>query len=392
VRWLLGLLVALHVLAAVVVGVTTDWAQPGFTTGDSLQYKELTANHGVPYRDYDVAFPPLTWAFVELVELPDDPEVAGRLLVLTQLVADLAVAAALAHGWSRRSAVAWLALMLPLCWGGWIFARVDLLSVALAIGGLALARRRRETGGGVLLALGVFAKAWPVLTLPGLWAEARRRALTVAVGVLAAGGLLWLLVGGLGGFQQVLTFRGARGYQVESTVGSVLVMGTDHAVLSDAGALRIASQPEWAKYTVAGLLAVGVTIAWLLGLRAARRLPGSATEAAVLGSLVAVGLLLVLSPLLSPQYLVWLLPFVALRWRDVPLVATVAGALVLTAWVASQYDELLGESRTALGRLIVFRNGLLVIAVAIGMARLLELASRRVSAPDAACTARRTPR
>jgi hypothetical protein len=391
-RWLLGLLVALHVLAAVVVGVTTDWAEPGFTTGDSLQYKELTGNHGVPYRDYEVAFPPLTWAFVELVELPDDPSAAGRLLVLTQLVADLAVAAALAYGWSRRGGVAWLVLLLPLCWGGWIFARIDLLSVALAMWGLALARRRREADGGLLVALGVFAKAWPVLTLPGLWAEARYRALKVAIGVLAAGGLLWLLVGGLGGFQQVLTFRGARGYHVESTVGSVLLMGTEHEFYSEAGALRIASQPEWAKYTVAGLLVAGVTIAWVLGLRAARRLPSRATEAAILGSLVAVGLLLVLSPLLSPQYLVWLLPFVALRWRDTPLVATVAGALVLTAWVASHYEELIGESRRALGRLIVLRNGLLVIAIAIGMARLLELATRRVSAPDAACTARRTRR
>ena len=55
-RWLLGLLVALHVLAAVVVGVTTDWAEPGFTTGDSLQYKELSGNDGLPYRDYEVAF------------------------------------------------------------------------------------------------------------------------------------------------------------------------------------------------------------------------------------------------------------------------------------------------------------------------------------------------
>ena len=74
------------------------------------------------------------------------------------------------------------------------------------------------------------------------------------------------------------------------------------------------------------LLVAGVTIAWVLGLRAARRLPSRATEAAILASLVAVGLLLVLSPLLSPQYLVWLLPFVAMRWRDVPLVATMAGS------------------------------------------------------------------
>ncbi len=258
--------------------------------------------------------------------------------------------------------------------------------------GLALARRRRETGGGVLVALGVFAKAWPVLTLPGLWAEARDRALKAAIAVLVAGGLLWLLAGGPAGLQQVLTFRGARGYQVESTVGSVLLLGTDHLTFSEAGALRIASQPEWAKYTAAALLVAGVTVAWVLALRAARRLASCAAEAATLGSLVAIGLLLVLSPLLSPQYLVWILPFVALRWRDRPLVATMAGAVVLTAWVASRYEELIDDSRVALGRLIVLRNALLVAVVAIGMARLLELASRRVSAPDAACTARRTPR
>ena len=147
-RWLLGLLVALHVLAAVVVGVTTDWAEPGFTTGDSLQYKELTGNDGLPYRDYEVAFPPLTWAFVELVELPDDPATAGRLLVLTQLRGrprgggrpGLRLVAAQCRGLARADAPA-------------VLGRMDLRPDRPALGGprdrgLALARRRREAGGG----------------------------------------------------------------------------------------------------------------------------------------------------------------------------------------------------------------------------------------------------
>jgi hypothetical protein len=352
----------------------------------------LTEHVGVPYRDYEVAFPPLTWAFIEVVAAPGSADGAGRLLVLTQLVADLAVAAALAFGWSHRHAIAWLALLLPLCWGGWIFARLDLMSAALAMWGLALARRRHQNAGGVVLGLSAFAKAWPVLTVPGLWVEGRRRALEVTSVVVGAGGLVWLAVGGREGIEQVLTFRGAAGYHVESTVGGVLLLTGDEPAFSEAGALRIASQPAWAKTTVALLLVAGVVVAWTLAWRAARRHRDVASEAAVLGSLVAVGMLLVLSPLLSPQYLVWLLPFVALRYRDRALVVVTVAALVLTARVAERYDELIDEGRVALARLVVVRNGLLIAAVAIGLVRLVRLVTLPVSAPDAACTARRTRR
>jgi hypothetical protein len=145
-RWAIGALVAIHLLAGVRVMLATDWEQPSFTTGDHLQYRALVAEPGWPYRDKTVAFPPVTYLAFEAIEGHGTATTGGRLLVLTQLACDLAVAAALAAGWGRRAATAWLVLLLPLLWDGWVLARIDLLSVALALGGLALVRRGDSDG------------------------------------------------------------------------------------------------------------------------------------------------------------------------------------------------------------------------------------------------------
>ncbi len=371
VRWLLALLVALHLAAAWNVAFNSDWTVPDFATGDNRRFREIAAAPGVPYRDADIEYPPLGWLYLELIGAPDDVTTGGRLLVLTQLVADLAVAAALAYGWGRRTAVAWLVLMLPLCWEGWIYGRFDLLAVALAMWGLALARRHRETLGGALVGLSAFVKAWPIVTVPGLAVEHRPRALRTSLLTLLIGGLGWLALGGPSGVAQVVSFRGATGWQVESTVGSVLLLDATRPSRSESGALRIGEQPGWAKVVLAVLLLGGIVIAWLLARRAARSGGTSPAEAAVLGNLVCVGLLLVLSPLLSPQYLVWLLPFVAIRWRDWLITGLMAASLVLSALVARNYGQLLNHG-TGWGLLVLVRNGLLVAIVGLGFQRLVR--------------------
>ena len=94
--------------------------------------------------------------------------------------------------------------------------------------------------------------------------------------------------------------------------------------------------------------------------------------------LAAVGAVLVLAPVLSPQYLVWLLPFAAVLAADAVVLALAAAASVLTAAVAHAYDDFVAGSPWWQWA-VVTRNAVLVALVAVAFARLA--AARR--APSA---------
>jgi hypothetical protein len=365
-------LVAVHVLAAAAVLVRTDWTRRGFVSGDSLRYRAIARAGGWPYRDHAVEFPPVAWLAVKLVAAWGSPTTTATLLVLTQLAADLATAASLAWAWGRRAALTWLALLLPLCWDGWIFARIDLLSVGLATAGLALVWRGRPAGGGALIGTAALVKAWAVTLVPGLAVVGRRVAATGAAVTVAAVGVSWLAVGGLDGVGQVVTFRGATGWQLESTVGALVHLFGDARPRGESGAWRIGVQPGWTKPVLAiGLVAV-TTLGWWLAHRAHRR--SRVDDPAFFhGAVIAVVALLVLAPILSPQYLVWLLPFVAVLWRDRTLVALTAIAVVTTAVVAYGYTPL-RRGELWLQLVLVGRNALLVVIGVVTASRLLRAA------------------
>jgi hypothetical protein len=386
-RWLLALLVALHVLAAGHVAWTTDWTTPSFVSGDHLSYRQLVETPGAAYRDKTVAFPPLSYAAFVVIEDHGTPTGGGRLLVLTQLACDLAVAAALAWGWGRRAASAWLVLLLPMLWEGWIFARIDLLSVALCVGGLALVRRRMPRPGGLALAAACLAKLWPVALLPGLGVERQRKAAAWTVGGLVAGAGAWLATGGVDGVRDVVTFGGSKGWQAESTVGAVLYLRDGGPLVAEGGAWRIGTEPSWSGLALGLAVVAVVAAAWWLATRAR---PGHVTPAADLARVAAVGAVIVLAPILSPQYLVWLLPFVAIVATDRVLTGLTFASSALTALVAWHYEDFVdgyGSWRLA----VMARNGLLVAVVVLALVRLRSCAEG-VSARDEARRARRTPR
>jgi hypothetical protein len=378
-RWLLGVLLVLHVAAAMHVAFGTDWARPNFVSGDHLAYRATVAAPGVAYRDKTVVFPPLSYAAFDAIESHTGVTTSGRLLVGIQLASDLAIAGALAAAWGRRAAVAWLALLIPFLPTGWVFARIDLLSVALAVGGLALIRRRAERSGGLLMALGTLAKVWPLAILPGLVVEGRRRAAIWAAGTLGLAGTVWLIIGGASGVLDTFTFGHATGWQIESTIGAVRFLAGGGPVRLEVGALRVGSTPGWAGPLLDVVLVALVAAAW--GLAAQRR---DDPRVADVARLAAVGAVLVCSPVLSPQYLVWVLPFVAVLAVDGAVVTLGALAVVATAALAYEYDPFqAGETRWQL--VAVGRNAVLVALVAVGFARL-------ISATSAARTDRRTRR
>jgi hypothetical protein len=291
---------------------------------DVLRAERIASSPATPYRDFPVEYMPLETGAIELIGGDGFVATSVRLAVIA-FVADLAAAGAVAWGWGRRPAAIYLLVGLPLL--SFMYQRFDPVSVAFAAWGLAWLKSR---GDGVLsggaLGLAIMAKLWAVALLPLLLL---RRAWRAAAGVAAVGvviGSAWYYVGGPRAPFQVLSFRDATGWSVESVIGNLLWIVTRRQIGPQAGAIRIGDAPTWAKGVL--LLAL-LACEWVIWRRATheRRDPAGGTAVA------AVMALMVLSPLLSTQYFAWILPWVAVafegddRERRIATLAAVAIAI-----------------------------------------------------------------
>jgi hypothetical protein len=239
-------------------------------------------------------------------------------------IVDLAVGAVLGYGWGVFAALVYLTIGLPLLI--FIYLRLDLLSVALAALGLALVRRGHERAGGISLALAVLTKVWPIALLPVLLIRARWRAARSFGVALLLGVLAWVAWAGWTGPMEVLTFRHAAGWEVGSLIGSLVHLFSSAPLVFQSGAVRVGVAPLWAK----GLLGAGVVVLSSIVWSRAIRRPYTADGVAAVS---AVAVLLVLSPILSEQYIIWLLPWAAIAavHRERTLVALAFLLAVLTS-------------------------------------------------------------
>lgn len=216
------------------------------------------------------------------------------LILLGRAVGKLADDAGTAGGAER-----WAALALPLV--PLVAFRLDPLPTLLAVVALRLAFARAGWGSMWAGIGAIAAKGWPVVLAPiEWWAGRRRQAMVWAVFAVALGGGLLLTPG----FQEGRDFSGIH---LETVAGSVIALvsslfgsGADLAVA--AGATYVAA-PTW-------VLAVGPALAATL-LWGTRRLwraePGPGSGARLAGVLTLA--LLLASPLLSAQFLLWLTPW-----------------------------------------------------------------------------------
>ncbi len=345
----LGLL-ALRVLAlvAVVVGV------PHVPNAAAQRFVEIAHAPGLPWRATLVEYAFGDWIVIRAVGF-GGVGLARALLGLVAFGSDLVAWRAVAAGWGRAAAVRYLWLGAPLL--AFIYRRSDLVAVALAAGGLALAARGRERAGGVSLAAGALVKIWPIVVAPALAIERHMRALRTAAIALVAGVAGWLLLGGADALRQVGTFRGATGWELESTVGVVVwALTGEHRF--EAGANRTGTVPAGAGPALLAATLLTVVAIWLL----ARRRPFTPAGPP---ALAAVAALLVFAPVFSPQYVVWLVAWGAIAGRDgprwswltsVPVILT--GTLV-TLWYA---DVDLGPGGN---QLVLAARNLAVMAIVI---------------------------
>ena len=372
---LVVLLVALRV-GSVVIALEGD-ATRGLHTvlpGDVKRYHAIAVSVGTPYRDFPVEYPPVTLGAIELLD-GSSVRSATVQLMWSQLALDLVVAVIVAWGWRRRVGLWYLILGTPFVFYPFLYLRLDLLSVALAVGGLAYVRRRHPLAGGALLALACLAKLWPIVIVPSLVLQRSWRAVAVFSITLSAGIVAWVAWGGTAGPVQVLSYRGAPGWEIESTIGSVLHAINATRVSIEGGAWRIGSVPTLARWglTVGGLLVVAGI--WVVASRTPDR-----TRYLVdgLAPVAAITALLLTSTILSPQYMCWLVPFAA--------IATAYGARIiglltffivaLSTFELNLVKELIAGAAVPQSAVLV-RNVLLVALCIVSSARLVRASATR---------------
>jgi Glycosyltransferase family 87 len=290
----------------------------------------------VPYRDFDIEYPPGALPVFILPSLAAEDDyrtVFEVLMLLCGLGAVVLVARTLdAAGADRRRLLAGCALagLAPLVLGTVILTRFDLWPALLSVGALAALAGGRERLGLGVLGLAVSAKIYPAVLLPiALLYVARRRGgreALVGLGIFAAvlaAVLVPFAVLSWDGLLHAFTEQARRPLQIESLGSSVLLAvadlgGYEPTIVSSFGSQNLSGQlPD----TLAGLQTavqiVAVIAVWILFAISPRGTPQLlAASAAAVAAFAAFG------KVLSPQFLIWL----------IPLVALVLGRLGAVAW------------------------------------------------------------
>jgi len=364
-----AMIVALVLVRVVILVVTIHVGDTRtIVDGDVLRFGEIATTPGTPYRDFPVEYAPIETISIRAVAGDGIPATVTRLAWIW-FVCELATAGLLAWGWDRRVAVAYLVIGLPLLTQ--MSLRLDPLSIVLAVAAFALVRRGREGAGGVALGLAVLTKVWPIFLLPVLLIQRRARALTSCVATLAVGGAAWLAVGGLDAPVQVLSYRHATGWHIQSAVGVVVWIATGGPARGQVGAIRVGVMTPLER-ALLGAATVAVLVAvWTLAHR--RR---AAVDPSGRPSLAAVAGTIVLSPVFSSHYVGWLVPWGAVAWGEregrTPARLLFATCL-LTAVLGATYDaanwDATGPHIPVIKALLVVINGALAAQVVLWLRR-----------------------
>ncbi|WP_217914139.1 glycosyltransferase 87 family protein [Miltoncostaea marina] len=347
-------------------------------------YEHIAAGH-VPYADFSLEYPPLAGAlFWAAGALPGPYGVTFSVLMLLALCATVLGVIALARATGldgrRQTVAAALVAVSPLLLGNLVETRFDLALAALLVWTVWAAATERWRLAWGLLAAATLLKLIPLALIPVLviWQRHRagtRPAIAGAVGSVAAVALVMAPFAALSpsGTWDLARYHLERPLQIEATASAYLLglhgladidLSVEHSFgsqgLSGTGPAILAGAS-----TVA-LVVLLVAIAWTLwlGLHRARH-PGDARllVAACAATLVA---LLVCGKVLSPQFLVWLLPvcfIVAGRYGPAAMALTAAALLLTFAYFPHRYWDLVALEGLPIA-ILVLRDSVLIALLA----------------------------
>ena len=282
------------------------------------RYSGLAVAGGVPYRDFAVEYPILAFPLFLIPRLfASRRDHYRRFFAVEMLIFDAMIVFLVfrrvrdAEGLrSALKRVMWYSLSLAFLWILPI-SRYDLAPTALAFAGAMCWNSGRGLFGGVAAGIGALMKIFPgLIALPPLISgEARGRGWLGFAATLASGFALWFGLGG-SGVATSLGYHLDRGLEIGSVPSNGLILWSlasgsrlstafrhTCSELDSPGASNVAS---WST-AVLGVVLVFVLIRFrYAGMRDNLRSSG-----------VTILAFVVCSKVLSPQYVLWILPFVA---------------------------------------------------------------------------------
>ncbi len=357
---------------------------------DTVEYHRYGAammDGHVPYRDFGVEYPPgalpvfaapalghegfslYNREFQILMALCG----VGALLAMTLALRSLAASA------ERTAAALAFAALAPLVLGSVILYRYDLWPAALAAAGLAAVLAGRERLGFASLGLGIAAKVFPAVLLPPalayVWRTRGRREALLCLGAAAAVAVAvivpFLALAPHGLWASVVR-QATRPLQIESLASGVLLAA--HQI----GGLAITMESSRGSQNLTGSLpaALGTAssallVLALLGIWAAAARGPATPERLVRFSAASVVAFVALGKVLSPQFLIWLIPLVPLvRGRRGLAASSLLGlALLLTQlWFPIRYWDLAVRFEAFPSWLVLARDLVLLALLAVLLA------------------------
>jgi len=351
------------------------------------RYGDAIANGHVPYRDFQLEYPPAALPVFALPSLmrSEDGDLDGyragfeaEMLFCGALTLAfmLSILLSLEAGPVRTGAALGFAALTPLLLGSVMLSRFDLWPTALITGSLAAFVAGRQRVGAGVLGLAVSAKLFPAVLAPivavWIWRRRGRReallCLGVFTGVLALCFVPFLVLSPHGVWHSITT-QTSRPLQIESFGAAVLLVahvagGLDITMRSSHGSQNlVGTAPDTLAVvqTVVQGAALIATWTWF-----ARGPVGR--ERLVRASATAVCAFVAFGKVLSPQFLIWLIPLVPLVGgrRGLAASALLATALVVTqAWFPFRYWDLALSFDTAASWLVLARDLVLVALFAV---------------------------
>ena len=352
-----------------------------------FRYAESMVSGNMPYSGFDAEYPPFAMVFILLPRLISFSsftyQIAFGLEAYAFLMAGLYWTYRIAERYTDRPGrIADLYIVFTIVLLDFVLDRYDVFPMVLLIGAIYLFTREKYCAAWFVMALGIVTKLYPAVAAPifliFLILRKRYDAVWKGIAICAAVAALCMLpfvIADPDTAFMFLTYHMDRGLQTESPVASVIMLLgnlglTDISYVFNFGSDNITGNlPDTVAKFMVPLFFVCILALYAYYLIRAKRDNGKAMPAIVLASFAAVMVFMLTNKVLSSQYLVWMIPFMALmimfenadRGQRTLWLFAVCVALTQVNLVVNYAFRDAGEEFSLLGIIVlVVRNALLI--------------------------------